>query len=77
MWSLGVILYRLCTLDYPFNPGNDSEAALANLVINEKYKDIPDCYSDSMKKLVKALLMKNPDERPNINKIMGHPSIRN
>ena len=76
IWSLGIILYQLCALDYPFNPESQTQAALAVLVLKGKYKDIPSCYSDHMRTLIKALLNVDKKKRPNINELCAHPLIK-
>jgi len=53
IWSLGVILYELCTLEHPF--GLDSAKSsyevyqVVNKIIEGNYKEIPDFYSNEMK----------------------------
>lgn len=68
IWSLGVLLYELCTFTTPFNA--DTFMGLAKEIVGGKYPAIPDHFSKDMKLLVKNLLNKNPDKRPNINQIL-------
>ena len=41
VWSLGVLLYELCSLDYPFKVPNNSLAALALKILKGKYSPLP------------------------------------
>ena len=37
---------------------------------------MPDCYSESLKVLVKHLLKKDPAKRPTVNQILTFPNIK-
>ena len=71
IWSLGCILYELCTLNYLFNPSSDlfNFIHYNNLNINDKF---PQCYSQNIKILIQKMLKKEPKERPNINKVLEY-----
>eukprot|EP00919_Chromeraceae_sp_WS-2016_P000014 GHVR01000057.1.p1 GENE.GHVR01000057.1~~GHVR01000057.1.p1 ORF type:complete len:151 (-),score=6.54 GHVR01000057.1:1234-1686(-) len=43
LWSLGCIMYELCTLTYPFQASN--LLGLAMKILNEEVKPIPNYYS--------------------------------
>ena len=74
IWSLGCILYELCTLKHAFEAGN-MNALLMNIVRN-KYKPIPATYSSDLRNLVDSMLTKEPERRPTINKILSIPFIK-
>ena len=79
IWSLGVLLYEMCCLEYPFNPkdsDNDAMFGLMNAVNNGKFKDLPSCYSDELKLLLKHMLNQDRNNRPNINQICSFPLIK-
>lgn len=76
IWSLGIILYELCDLDYPFHSEDGSQMMLAREVVKGKFKDIPDCYSDELRVLLKHLLNVDGKKRPNINQICAFPLIK-
>ena len=71
IWSLGIVLYELCTLNYPFNLSSDlfNFIHYNNLNINDKF---PQCYSQNIKILIQKMLKKEPKERPNINKVLEY-----
>ena len=67
-WSLGVVLYELCTFNKPFT---DSTAeGLRNKIIKEDYKPISNAYSKEMKNMIDTLLTKNDTRRPSIRDII-------
>ena len=74
IWSLGCILYELCTLKHAFEAAN-MNALLMN-IIRGKYTPIPAQYSQDLRNLVDAMLTKEPEKRPNINQILTLPFIK-
>ena len=54
VWSLGVILYELCSLKYPF-AGNNL-LSLVNLIVCQKHEPISDMYSKELSSLIDLLL---------------------
>lgn len=73
IWSLGVILYELCTLSRPFK-----ETSVIKLIhfMKGKYKPIPDSYSNELKDLVASLLKADVKERPGIHDVLENPLIK-
>lgn len=76
IWSLGILLYEMCALQYPFKPEDGSFVSLGRLVKRKKPADIPACYSEELRILLNHLLEKNPQKRPNINQIFKFPMIK-
>lgn len=74
IWSLGCILYELCTLRHAFNAQN-MNALLMNIICG-KYAPIPSIYSSDLKQLVSDCLTKDPKARPSINQILTRPIIK-
>ena len=68
IWSLGVILYEMCTLKHPFDANNIN--ALVRKIIDSKPAPISKEYSAKLRKLVEKLLKKNQKLRPNIKKVL-------
>ncbi|KAM3131510.1 hypothetical protein pb186bvf_016440 [Paramecium bursaria] len=75
IWSLGVILYELCTLKPPFNA--ESLHGLALKIVRGQYNPLPDRYSTSVRQLVQSLLQVDPIRRPSIHDILKMPVIVN
>jgi len=69
IWSLGVILYEMCTLKPPFNAS--SLQALGMKIIKGVYPSIPAHYSTELKKLIAQCLTVDSTKRPSINKILS------
>ena len=74
VWSLGVILYELCTLEYPF-AGNNL-LSLVNLIVCQKHAPIPKIYSTELSGLIDLLLAKDPKDRPSVREILKMELIR-
>jgi len=68
IWSLGVLLYRMTCLKFPFNANN--APALGLFIFNGKYKSIPDIYSNELKELIDKMLCVDVKKRPDIKEIL-------
>ena len=64
IWSLGCVLYELCTLRHHFEAQN--QGALALKILRGHYNPIPATYSRSLKEMVEKLLTKDYRRRPDI-----------
>lgn len=64
IWSLGCVLYELCTLRHPFEAAN--QGALALKILRGHFNPIPSTYSRSLKEMVDKLLTKDYRTRPDI-----------
>eukprot|EP00292_Cryptomonas_paramecium_P009045 CAMPEP_0113712618 /NCGR_PEP_ID=MMETSP0038_2-20120614/31495_1 /TAXON_ID=2898 /ORGANISM="Cryptomonas paramecium" /LENGTH=249 /DNA_ID=CAMNT_0000639171 /DNA_START=32 /DNA_END=778 /DNA_ORIENTATION=+ /assembly_acc=CAM_ASM_000170 len=73
VWSLGVVLYELCTLRCPFDAANLN--ALILKIVRNCYSPIPTTYSRPLSALVDTLLSKNPSHRPNMNELLRSPVL--
>ena len=74
VWSLGVILYELCTLRHPF-AGKDL-GSLFRSIVTGKYSPISSMYSADLRALVAEMLQVNPDKRPTVNDILRRPFLQ-
>ena len=61
MWSLGCLLYELCTYRPPFEA--ESMESLARKIIRGKFDMIPAGYSQSLKQMTNRLLVIEPPRR--------------
>ena len=73
IWSLGCILYELCTLDLPFGERNIKEVYFN--IMKGKYNNIPKHYSKEMEIIINLLLQKDPKKRPSCNEILENKII--
>lgn len=69
IWSLGCILYEMCTLEVPFTANNMSK--LQKKIMSGVYSTSPlSYYSNDMIHMIKFLLQKSVHMRPNIQDVM-------
>ncbi|OMJ78691.1 hypothetical protein SteCoe_21457 [Stentor coeruleus] len=68
IWSLGCVLYEMCTLKPPFN-GRDSDDLFLNIIAG-RLDPIPRQYSKDLVTIIRALLKVNPADRPNCHEIL-------
>lgn len=66
MWSLGCILYEMCSLRPPFLAANFKE--LRRNVLLGAYPPIPKFYSEELFFIIRKLLQLDPAERPDCGK---------
>ncbi|CAG9318501.1 unnamed protein product [Blepharisma stoltei] len=71
IWSLGCIVYELCTLRRPFE--GENLIAVVNSIINNEPNPIPDKYSQNLKNLVSSMLSKDKELRPSAAAIWTMP----
>lgn len=69
MWSLGVILYELLTLNRPFK--GPSQREIMQQVLRGQYDPILCNVSRSMKSLLDPLLSKEPKDRPTTSQLLN------
>ncbi|OHT13795.1 hypothetical protein TRFO_16022 [Tritrichomonas foetus] len=74
VWSLGCVLYELCTLQHAFDAKNMN--GLIMKILRSKQNPIPYSYSQNLRTLVDNLLQKVPSKRPSINQILKLDFIR-
>ncbi len=75
IWSIGVILYELCSLKPPFNA--ESLHFLALKIVKGQYPPLPSHYSRELRNLVGMLLQTEQRRRPTIHEILKLPVIVN
>lgn len=70
---LGTTFYELCSLKKPFY--GDSFPIVIQKIMNEEPLPLPDVYSQCLQNLIKQMLIKNADKRPDINEIIKVPQL--
>jgi len=74
IWSLGCILYELCTLTHAFNAANVN--ALLMNIVRGRYSPIAPTFSKGLKDLVSRMLTKDAGARPSIGAVLATPIVR-
>jgi serine/threonine protein kinase len=73
IWSLGWILYELCTWKHPFDA--KTQGGLFLKIIKGVYEPIPDCYSKDLSEIIDKWLQKNCKDRPSIQQILENEKL--
>jgi len=74
VWSLGCILYELCTLKHAFHA--DNLLGLVFKIVQDKQDPIPSDYSKELADLIDLLLTKDPKNRPSVVQILKMDIVR-
>lgn len=75
LWSLGVLLYELCTLARPFKHPN--RYVLQQIIMSGKYKPIPKLRAPKeIRAIVDSLLQTNPKDRPTAHTLLQDPYLQ-
>ncbi|KFV75328.1 Serine/threonine-protein kinase Nek3, partial [Dryobates pubescens] len=69
IWSLGCILYELCTLKHPFQANSWKHLILK--ICKGSYNPLPSHYSYELHYLVKQMFKRNPKSRPSASTILA------
>ncbi|XP_047441159.1 calcium/calmodulin-dependent protein kinase type 1D-like [Mugil cephalus] len=73
IWSLGCILFELCTLKPAFTA--ETTVTLMPKIIGGPYPSLPDHFSAELRELLNDILDKEPESRPTVNEILARPMI--
>ena len=73
IWSLGVLLYELCTLKPPFD--GCSIRQLGMNIVRGTYPPLPQHFSKDLKNLVSSQLTIDPNKRPTVGHMLKMPFI--
>lgn len=74
IWSLGCIIYELCTREPPFNA--KSHFQLVQRIKEGKIAPLPAIYSAELMAVIKDCLKVNPDRRPDTAQLLNLPVVR-
>ena len=75
IWSLGCILYEMVTLRHAFDA--NSMKGLVLKILRGNYPAIPSTYSDDLKGIIAEMLIKEPQKRPSMRRILEKPFLSN
>ncbi|XP_022430459.1 serine/threonine-protein kinase Nek3 isoform X4 [Delphinapterus leucas] len=73
IWSLGCILYELCTLKHPFQA--NSWKSLILKICQGSMSPLPSHYSYELQHLIKQMFKKNPSHRPSATTLLSRGSL--
>lgn len=74
VWSLGCIIYELCTREPPFNA--KSHYQLVQKIKEGKVAPLPNIYSAELSAVIRDCLRVNPDKRPDTASLLNLPVVR-
>lgn len=74
IWSLGCIIYELCTREPPFNA--KSHYQLVQKIKEGKVAPLPNIYSSELSAVIRDCLRVNPDRRPDTATLLNLPVVR-
>jgi NIMA (never in mitosis gene a)-related kinase len=75
VWSLGCVIYELCTLQHAFNA--DNLLGLVFKIVSETAEPIPSRYSPQLRQVVQSMLAKDDRARPSISQILASNYVQN
>ncbi|XP_046842933.1 serine/threonine-protein kinase Nek11-like isoform X2 [Xenia sp. Carnegie-2017] len=73
IWSLGVVLYEICTLSRAFE-GKNLLGVMYKIVEGEA-PQLPDTFEPKLRSIFESMLSKNPVQRPSVSEILTNPYI--
>lgn len=74
IWSLGCIIYELCSREPPFNAKTHYQ--LVQKIKEGKIAPLPDVYSPELGQVIKDCLRVNPDRRPDTAQLLNLPVVK-
>ncbi|XP_072521951.1 serine/threonine-protein kinase Nek4 [Salminus brasiliensis] len=74
VWALGCCVYEMATLKHAFNAKDMN--SLAFRIIEGKLPQMPSKYDPQLGELIKRMLCKRPEDRPDVKHILRQPYIK-
>ena len=75
IWSLGCIIYEVCTLVPPFRGTNFKQ--LFDNIKKGAFNPIPNNYSNDLKKIINMMLVTNPNKRLSAQELLNSEIVQN
>mmetsp|Transcript_1219 Transcript_1219/g.1855 ORF Transcript_1219/g.1855 Transcript_1219/m.1855 type:complete len:776 (+) Transcript_1219:712-3039(+) len=74
VWALGCVLYELCTLRHAFEA--NSMKGLIGKILRGKYPSISTRYSSDLRRIIDAMLQKDPRKRPSVEELLSNSYVK-
>ncbi|XP_030642456.1 serine/threonine-protein kinase Nek5 [Chanos chanos] len=74
IWSLGCVLYELCTLRHPFEGSSLRQLVLR--ICRGRYNPVSQRYSAELRLLITQLFKVSPRDRPSVNSLLKRPLLQ-
>lgn len=74
IWSLGVVLFEMCTKRVPFEAPDLRSLVLK--IIRDPVPELPLEYSDGLNDLCRRMMDRDPDARPSADRVLKHPEVQ-
>ncbi|XP_060714322.1 serine/threonine-protein kinase Nek4 isoform X1 [Tachysurus vachellii] len=74
VWALGCCVYEMATLKHAFNAKDMN--SLVYRIVEGKLPQMPGKYDPQLGELIKRMLCKRPDDRPDVKHILRQPYIK-
>ncbi|XP_061689391.1 serine/threonine-protein kinase Nek4 isoform X3 [Syngnathoides biaculeatus] len=74
VWALGCCVYEMSTLKHAFNAKDMN--SLVYRIVEGRLPQMPSKYDPQLGELIKSMLCKRPDDRPDVKLILRHPYIK-
>nr|XP_020441214.1 apolipoprotein L3-like [Monopterus albus] len=73
IWSLGCLMYQLCTQKAAFSA--ESIVILTPMILHGPYPSLPEQFSPELHQLLNDIFSRDPESRPTASDILQHPFI--
>lgn len=74
IWSMGVVLFEMCTKRVPFEAPDLRSLVL--MIIRDPVPELPLEYSDGLNELCRRMMDRDPDARPSADRILKHSEVQ-
>ncbi|KAA6359446.1 MAG: hypothetical protein EZS28_045027, partial [Streblomastix strix] len=80
IWALGILIYQLLVLKHPFigdleQPKSITDKMMIQRILNDEPQELPAHFPESLRNLIKRMLLKNPTQRITAEQILNIPEV--